>query len=313
MNLVQNSVKYIDLVQPGRKIEYAGRVCYKSQDKISDSSYEKFISNIIKSGHLSVTEHEYKMFEIPASLYEAKFEKTFEYRKYFNITLNEKKDAVFVSGDLRAWIDLLGVSKSQCDNECLNEFTDFLSRDYPYIFKSNDASKYSKIKYNIEAEQDCNDMDKHKIYTFEIVGSRSFTHEIVRHRTLSFSQESQRYINYSLDKFSHTINFIIPEFDLGITDSDNAKRELYCKTYIESFKESEKTYFDLLDKGLKPELARQVLPNAVASTIVVSGTKANWKHFLNLRMDSHAQREIRDIANSIADYLKLTKEDVKYD
>ena len=84
MEFVKNNVKLIDLVEPGRKIEYAGRVCYKSQDKISNDSYERFIKGIANRGHTSVLEHERKMFAIPADVFcENSYEEMFEFEHYF--------------------------------------------------------------------------------------------------------------------------------------------------------------------------------------------------------------------------------------
>ena len=106
MEFVKNNVKLIDLAEPGRKIEYAGRVCYKSQDKISDDSYERFIKGIVNSGHTSVLEHERKMFAIPVDVFSEKgYEAMFEFEHYFNLTVNMNGDPsyFFVSGNISAW------------------------------------------------------------------------------------------------------------------------------------------------------------------------------------------------------------------
>ena len=189
MTLVENNVKLVDLATPGKKIEYAGRVCYKSQDKISDGSDERFIKGIIKRGHTSVLEHERKMFAIPIGNFKDFY--GLNEQKYLNITSDEKY--VFVSGNIRAWYELLKDNNSDSAYALKN----FLHRDYPYIFEVNESEDPLDfgLLYSLEAEEVCSDLSKHKSYTFEIVGTRSFTHQIVRHRTLSFSQESQRYCN----------------------------------------------------------------------------------------------------------------------
>lgn len=186
MKLERNNVKLVDLSEPGRKIEYAGKVCYKSQNNITDTSYEKFITNIIKSGHCSVLEHERKLFCFDLSLFEASLKWLLGYNHYLNITFEDNN--VFVSGDIRAWYDLVN---EHYDNLYIQGIATKLAKDYPYIFKDYDVSL--KCDYGIEAEEKCKDLSEHKEYTFEILGTRSFTHQIVRHRTLSFSQESQRY------------------------------------------------------------------------------------------------------------------------
>lgn len=291
MELVKDNVEFITLAEPGRKIEYAGKVCYKSQGNITDTSYEKFITNIVKSGHTSVIEHEYRMFMFDEELYNNSLRKYFEYNHYTNVT--SEKGYKFVSGNIRMWYNLVGNDK-EIDNIYLQGISSYLAEDYPYLFNNFDCK--INCKYGKEAEDECNDVSKHKLYTFEITGSRSFTHQLVRHRTLSFSQESQRYCNYSGNKFNHSIKFI---------------ENIVPNSVKEILVEIENKYFDLIEKGAKPEDARQILPNCTASTIVVSGTLENWKKFLYLRMDKkHAQKEIVDIANMIAKYLHLTKADV---
>ena len=300
MEFVKNNVKLIDLAEPGRKIEYAGRVCYKSQDMISDGSYERFIKGIVNRGHTSVLEHERKMFAIPAGVFceNYAYEEMFEFEHYFNITVNKSgtPSHFFVSGDIRAWYELLNGAKSIMYQEETKVLKNFLCKDYPYLFEidENEDVRDENILYDLDAEKICDDLSAHKAYTFEIVGSRSFTHQIVRHRSLSFSQESQRYCNYSGDKFNHSIRFIRSE---SVDES--------------VLKIVEDSYFKAIENGAKPEDARQILPNCVASTIVVTGTIDDWKKFLHLRVDTHAQKEIRDIAESIMSYLRLTKKEIE--
>ena len=298
MEYVKNNVKLIDLAEPGRKIEYAGRVCYKSQDKISEDSYEKFIKGIVSRGHTSVLEHERKMFAIPAELYfEENFEELFQYQKFFNITITD--DYIFISGNIRAWYDFIN-SWDSFNYKETQALSNLLNKDYPYLFKTY-SNTFKGILYGVEAEElaekICNsyDLQKHKSYTFEIVGSRSFTHQLVRHRTLSFSQESQRYCNYSGNKFNHSVKFI------------------KCDAFEDDILQTiEDAYFKAIDNGAKPEDARQILPNCTATTIVVTGTLEDWVKFLFLRLDPHAQKEIREIAETILSYLPLTRKNAGY-
>lgn len=297
MEFVKNNVKLVDLAEPGRKIEYAGRVCYKSQDKISDESYERFIKGIINRGHTSVLEHERKMFAVTEEYWLKFWQHLFarsDKSRYFNITSSKEGKYVYISGNIRAWYEL---TKEESDDfkEDREIISAFLAKDYPYIFSRNEAIRLPTdvVFYGAEAEKMCGDLTKHKAYTFEIVGSRSFTHQIVRHRSLSFSQESQRYCNYSGNKFNHSIRFI--------------KCEAFDDDILQTIEDA---YFKAIDNGAKPEDARQILPNCAASTIVVTGTLEDWKKFLHLRVDEHAQKEIREIAETIMNYLHLTKKDI---
>ena len=108
---------------------------------------------------------------------------------------------------------------------------------------------------------------------------RGVSHEIVRHRLFSFAQESTRYCNYDGRGFE----FILP---VGISCSEDATMRMLCR-------HAAQTYSALVDNGTTPEIARAVLPNATATTIVVSGNLREWRHALRLRTDSHAHPQIR--------------------
>ena len=99
--------------------------------------------------------------------------------------------------------------------------------------------------------------------------------EIVRHRVMSFAQESQRYVGYDKEKFGGEVTFIKPHW----YDEEFPA----CLTWIESLKRSEKEYLDLREMGLKPQDARGVLPNATKTEIVVTGFESDWEHFFSLR------------------------------
>lgn len=122
--------------------------------------------------------------------------------------------------------------------------------------------------------------------TFRIICDRQTSHQIVRHRLANYAQTSQRYVNYSKDKWNNSIPFIVP-YDMT--------NELY-DTWRASCLASEAAYFVLLEKGAKPEVARSVLPNSTATEICMKMNMRELRHFLKLRCDSHAQNDIRDIA-----------------
>lgn len=167
-----------------RKIELCGRVCYKSENSITSESSQKFVNNIIKSGHESVLEHE-------------------------------------------------------------------------------------KI-------------------TVRIICDRGVTHEIVRHRIASYSQESTRYCNYSKDKFDGELTFIKPCYW-------NEESENY-RLWEESMKQVEQTYMKMIFSGATPQEARSVLPNSLKTEIVVSMNLREWRHFFCLRTSEKAHPQMREIA-----------------
>lgn len=117
--------------------------------------------------------------------------------------------------------------------------------------------------------------------------------QLTRHRLLSFAVESMRYCNYSLDKFNNSVNFIVPA---GMTSEGYESWRASCLV-------SESAYFDLIEKGLKPEIARSVLPMCTATSIIASGNIREWRHVLDLRCDSHAQTDIRNACKELLNML----------
>lgn len=185
-------ISKIDGAEMLRNIELCGRVCYKSEDRITDGSAEKFVGMILKSGHESVLEHE-------------------------------------------------------------------------------------KI-------------------TVRFVCDRGVTHEIVRHRIASYSQESTRYCNYSKDKFGGEITFIRPCF----WAEDDEKFALWKET-MQSIEDS---YVKLISLGAKPEEARSILPNSVKTEIMVTMNLREWRHFFKLRTAERAHPQIREVAIPLLNELK---------
>ena len=156
-------------------------------------------------------------------------------------------------------------------------------------------------------------MLEHSSLSVRFICSRGVSHEIVRHRLFSFAQESTRYCNYSKGKFGGECTFIVPP------DKESEKEEFFStenpicvenwgKPFYDWYTlmyRSEDTYFDLLEKGWKPEQARDVLPNALKTEIVVTGNYREWRHFFKLRCDEKAHPHIRLLAQE-------TLEDLRY-
>ena len=120
---------------------------------------------------------------------------------------------------------------------------------------------------------------------------RGVSHEIVRHRVMSFAQESTRYCNYSKDKFGQELTFIEPAWEFPSSDIINIKERFEA-----ILGEAEANYMELITLGFKPQEARAVLPNALKTEIVVTAFIDDWKHFFELRCDSAAHPDIRKLA-----------------
>lgn len=187
MHIVNPSIEFLDELDGSKiikKIERIGRVCYKSEDKITEKSSQRFISNILDNGHESVIEHE-------------------------------------------------------------------------------------KI-------------------SVRIICDRGVSHEIVRHRIASYSQESTRYCNYSKEKFGNELTFIKPLF----WDENTTEYRLW----YDSMKQIEGSYMQLIELGASPQEARSVLPNSLKTEIVVTMNLREWRHFLKLRTSSRAHPQMREVA-----------------
>lgn len=129
---------------------------------------------------------------------------------------------------------------------------------------------------------------EHEKITVKIICDRGVSHEIVRHRIASYSQESTRYCNYYADKFGNELTFIKPYF----WNKDITKYKVWESTmlYIE------KAYLQLIESGAKPQEARSVLPNSLKTEIIVTMNLREWRHFFKLRADKAAHPQMRQIA-----------------
>ena len=145
---------------------------------------------------------------------------------------------------------------------------------------------------------------EHESVTVRMICDRGITHEIVRHRIASYSQESTRYCNYTGDKFGNEITVIDIaggfEYDL---DNENDLNKY--NIWMQAMENAEKSYFELLKLGATPQEARSVLPNSLKTEIVMTMNLRAWRNFFRLRCDHTAHPQMREVAN-IA--LKIFKE-----
>ena len=129
---------------------------------------------------------------------------------------------------------------------------------------------------------------EHFSVSVRIISDRGVSHEWVRHRIASYSQESTRYCNYSQAKFGNELTFIKPYFaDEGAP--------LY-EAWADAMREAEKAYFDMLNKGAKPEDARSVLPNSLKTEFICTMNLREWRHFFALRCAEAAHPAMRVIS-----------------
>jgi len=128
---------------------------------------------------------------------------------------------------------------------------------------------------------------EHEKITVMFIVDRGISHEIVRHRIASYSQESTRYCNYTQDKFGNEITVIEPYFFLD--------KPAY-KLWQEACQEAEKAYIQMLESGSSPQEARSVLPTCLKTEMAVTFNLREWRHFFTLRCAAPAHPQMRQAA-----------------
>lgn len=139
---------------------------------------------------------------------------------------------------------------------------------------------------------------EHFSFTLLFTCDRGVTHELVRHRIASFTQESTRYCNYSQGKFGEEITVIKPCFWEEGT--------IPYTIWKDSCAFAEKQYFQLLKHYCSPQQARAVLPNSLKADIVMTANLREWRHFFKLRCDPAAHPQMRQVALQALNLAKAT-------
>ena len=141
---------------------------------------------------------------------------------------------------------------------------------------------------------------EHFSCTFKIICDRGVMAELTRHRLASFSIESTRYCDYASDKFGGELTFIKLCFG-----RDDFQQFLHGTMWFESaIKKIENYYKCMRKENIPPEQARAILPNSLATTIVMTANLREWRHILKLRTDSKAHPQMRHVAGMILDIFK---------
>lgn len=246
-----------------KSIELAGRVSYKSEDRITEDSAKKFVDMLMKRKHYSPLE--FGTVYLYINNHNPSFNKIIDryyYNKYSKCRVFSNK--AYISTNYRVIVE----NSWQDDLKYLWEPTEF-------------HSKRVCVRFTCD---------------------RGISHELVRHRTFSFMQESSRYCNYSLGKFNNELTFIKPCF------LDDNKLALYGpyhtvvrdkspeSIFIAGLNNAERDYIDLIKLGWRPEQARAILPNAIKTELFMCGTQSNWEHFLELRCAPNAHPQARELA-----------------
>lgn len=256
-----------------KQIERAGRVCYKSEDKITEDSAGEFVNRMIKSGHGAMLEH--------GTIY----------------LLVGEEDA---DKDMRLW---------ELANNKYSEITFVASTGLNYITTNYrvlvENDWLDLLKYQCEPTE-----FHEKRITVHFVCDRGVSHEFVRHRVFSFAQESTRYCNYSKDKFNNCVTYILPNWctKVNIEDYEKNPKLIYNAngtltdneiSFLCGLYDNEERYLELLENGWKPQEARAVLPNSLKTELVMTGFAKDWEHFFKLRDAGSAHPQARELAQPL--------------
>lgn len=293
MKIINAQASVLVEKDPIKKIEKCGRVCYKSEDKITEDSSEKFVANIIKRGHEAVLEHASFIFQVSYNVYEDLIEKVmfvenrYPVKMYLRFTDFE---GYIVSGNVRAWRDFFRFSGVP---PYMNDFVEdnpILFPEFMSVFPSNlEGEKWSIRQISTNELVSTYQRLVHEDVSVKFICDRGVTHEIVRHRPVSFCQESTRYCNYRNGKFGGEITVIKPCFF-----KENSTRYLNWFAACES---AETAYNAILEDGGTPQEARDVLPNSLKTELIMTAPLMEWCHFFNLRMSSAAHPQMREVAS----------------
>lgn len=293
MKIITPSVERITETDPLKKIELAGRTCYKSEDKITETSAAKFVEDKVKLGHESVIEHAQFILKMPIKSYQRVRKAIYAIEDCgVNIMLRTTNIKVpIISGNARMWRDFFRACvyyDVPIPGELLK-----LAADNPVLFPEYaelgaEFNDDSPITYVTDPESlSYLEMQIHVTATFKITCDRGVTHELVRHRTASFSQESTRYCNYSKGKYGGEITVIKPNYW--------SDRSTQYATWVNAMQTSEDLYLTLINLGASAQESRAVLPNSLKTELIMSATLEEWRHILELRCDPAAHPQCRQV------------------
>lgn len=287
MELIKQSFEFINqtdfsLVGIKKYIERCARVSYKSEDKITDTSYEKFVNMLESRGH----------------------DRPLEFGTVYLSRTSQKEDNM-------EWLDKYAYnpwSKFSFGNGELRN-TVYVTTNYRVIKEHH---------WEDDLQYLCEPTEYHyKRYTIHMILDRGVMDEFRTHVGLSHLAESTRYCNYSKDKFGNEITFIkpcwcnIPEGDYGTPDyiPDRLPRIGATESgLIDAFQYAEYYYFFLLSEGWTPQQARSVLPLSIKSELISCGFKDSWENFFYRRDAPDAHPMAQEIAKPMHQkFIELTE------
>lgn len=276
MKLVQSNAELIQETNPYKLVELVGRTCYKSEDKITDDSYIKFVQGLIAKEHYAMLEHGRLTFRV----------KDIEPYLLVGVPgIHISRDSGYL--DCKAYV--ISVSLSHLYNEkwaWLRPWFDVMRKIAENVYLYGNSSSYSFGNVTLIA---CNNSesyvdevvlsapDEFKYRTIKFVCDRGVSHELVRHRC-AVAQSSTRYCNYSKDKFGNEVTFVEPRNYEFWAQEDKQHFEKFLKTCEDEY------MYMVKERAFTPQQARAVLPNALQTEVILTMNLDQWEHFFNLRL-----------------------------
>lgn len=294
MKLIKQSFEFINqtdfsLVGIKKHIERCARVSYKSENKITDTSYEKFVNMLESRGH----------------------DRPLEFGTVYLTLRGDDTDAlrnIFIYAE-NPWTKIRKqVIKAEYDPN-IRVVLNYVTTNYRVIVENH---LEEDLKYLCEPTE-----YHYKRYTVHMILDRGVMDEFRTHVGLSHLAESTRYCNYSKDKFGNEITFIkpcwcnIPEGDYGTSDyiPDRLPRIGATESgLIDALQYAEYYYFFLLSEGWAPQQARSVLPLGIKSELISCGFKDSWENFFYRRDAPDAHPMAQEIAKPMHQkFIELTE------
>lgn len=294
-------------------IEYVGRTCYQTRDKIDDTSWQPFIKKAAKDEHRSLFEFNNLQISMVVErniLVDDLLINPYLYTRfnYFGNKINPQV-RLTIQGSIRAFLELLesyafGII-NKIDYELLCNIFNVLSKKYDDIVFNWSTNEYLYDFYNkcyncnIELKDitpHINSQNPHSKILVRVITTRGLHNEFVRHRMtqqkggVSYMAESQRYVRYGVKK---PFSIVVP--------SKYIHDDTYVGTLTHSATEAFREYKTLLKFGYSPSLACSILPRCTAIEYFIYTTIEEWRHIFKLRTSKHAHIEFQEVAKNIRD------------
>lgn len=269
MKMIKPDAEILRDNNPYKLVERIGRTCYKSEDKITDDSYKKFVFNLIKREHFAMLEHGRVEFAVEG--FDVPME-AFANIPAINVKmLTEELPIAIVNVSLS---HLYNPKWSALYPEVEPLFEVFKQVTEAAYIEADEAAIQEAAEDGITIRHQANYLFPYA--TIKFICDRGVSHEFARHRC-AVAQESTRYVNYANGKYGEDICFVEPtDFD-NWADSAKSTFKYCCQTSEDGYKRMVNEY------GMTPQQARAVLPNALKTEIILTMPRTQWNHFFNLR------------------------------